>query len=93
MRTLKIELTDTNSLKVLQDLEHKNLIRIVKEPDLNSYSLPGEPICEEILENVLSMPKIPKPLVLPKQNNDGHFKRRNSKSLFAKGNRTRITEH
>jgi hypothetical protein len=44
MQTLTIELTNNNSLKALQDLEHKNLIRIVKEPDLNSYSLPGEPI-------------------------------------------------
>ncbi len=44
MQTVTIELTDKNSLKVLQDLEHKHLIRIVKEPDLNSYALPGEPI-------------------------------------------------
>ena len=47
MKTLTIELTDNSSLKALQDLEHKNLIRIVKEPDLNSYALPGEPISEE----------------------------------------------
>ena len=47
MQTIKIELTNNSSLKALQDLEHKHLIRIVKEPDLNSYSLPGEPISEE----------------------------------------------
>jgi hypothetical protein len=47
MQTVTIELTDTNSLKALQDLEHKHLIRIVKEPDLNSYALPGEPISEQ----------------------------------------------
>ena len=47
MQTITIELTDNNSLKALQDLERKNLIRIVKEPDLNSYALPGEPISEE----------------------------------------------
>lgn len=47
MQTVTIELTGNKSLKALQDLEHKNLIRIVKEPDLNSYSLPGEPISEE----------------------------------------------
>ena len=52
MQTVTIELTDNNSLKALQDLEHKHLIRIVKEPDpiaigLNSYALPGEPISEE----------------------------------------------
>ncbi len=47
MQTITIELTDNNSLKALQDLEHKHLIRIVKEPDLNSYALPGEPISEQ----------------------------------------------
>ena len=47
MHTLTIELTGNNSLKALQDLEHKHLIRIVKEPDLNLYSLPGEPISNE----------------------------------------------
>jgi hypothetical protein len=28
-------------------LEHKRLIRIVKEPDINSFSLPGAPVSEE----------------------------------------------
>ena len=47
MQTLTIELTDNNSLKALKELEHKHLIRIIKEPDLNSYALPGEPVSEE----------------------------------------------
>ncbi len=47
MKKLTIELTGNNSLKALQDLEHKHLIRIVKEPALNYYSLPGEEISEE----------------------------------------------
>ena len=47
MQTLTIELTGSNSLKALQDLEQKDLIRIVKEPEINSYSLPGEPISNE----------------------------------------------
>jgi hypothetical protein len=47
MRTITIELTGHNSLKALKELEHKHLIRILKEPDLNSYSLPGEPISNE----------------------------------------------
>ena len=47
MQTLTIELTRNDSLKALQDLEHRKLIRFVKEPDLNSYALPGEPISEE----------------------------------------------
>lgn len=51
MQTITVELTGQNSLKALQDLEHKHLIRIVKEADLNSYSLPGELISEEDLKN------------------------------------------
>jgi hypothetical protein len=47
MQTLTIELTGSNSLKALKDLEHKRLIRIVKKPGLNSYALPGEAISEE----------------------------------------------
>ena len=47
MQTLTIELTGSNSLKALQDLEQKDLIRIVKEPESNLYSLPGEPISDE----------------------------------------------
>jgi hypothetical protein len=47
MRKITIELTGNNSLKALKELELKHLIRILKEPDLNSYSLPGELISNE----------------------------------------------
>lgn len=47
MRTLKIELKDSKAYHLLQELEDKHLIRIVKEPDLSSYALPGEPMNEE----------------------------------------------
>jgi hypothetical protein len=47
MQTLTIELTGTNSLKAIKDLEHKRLIRIVKNPDFNFYALPGDEISEE----------------------------------------------
>lgn len=47
MQTLRIELTGNNALKALKDLERKHLIRIIKEPGLNSYALPGEEISEE----------------------------------------------
>ena len=47
MRTLKIELTDSKAYHMLQELDHKQLIKIVKEPDLGSYALPGEPMSEE----------------------------------------------
>ncbi len=51
MQTLTIELTGNNSLKALQDLEHRQLIRIVKKPDFNSYALPGEEITEDDFKN------------------------------------------
>lgn len=44
MQTLTIQLTDNNSLQALLELENRNLIRILKEPDLGTYALPGEPI-------------------------------------------------
>jgi len=47
MQTLTIELKGNNALKALQDLEQKDLIRIVKEPDLNLYSLPGDPVSDD----------------------------------------------
>jgi hypothetical protein len=47
MQSITIELTGSNSLKALQKLEQKHLIRILKEPDFNSYSLPDEPISNE----------------------------------------------
>lgn len=47
MQTITIELTGTDSLKALKDLEHKRLIRIIKNPDLDSYALSGESISED----------------------------------------------
>ncbi len=47
MQLLTIELTNINSLEAIQELEHKRLIRIIKKPDINSFTLPGEPITEE----------------------------------------------
>jgi hypothetical protein len=51
MQTLMIELTGKDSLKALHNLEKRDLIRIVNEPNLNSYSLPGEPISDEDFRN------------------------------------------
>lgn len=51
MQTLTIELTGKDSLKALQNLEQRDLIRIVNEPDLNSYSLSGEPISDNDFRN------------------------------------------
>jgi enolase len=46
MQTITIELTDNTSLKYLQDLERKNLIKIVNN-NYNSYALAGENLSEE----------------------------------------------
>jgi len=46
-QTLTVELTGSNSLQALLDLEQKDLIRILKEPEVRSYSLPGEPLSDE----------------------------------------------
>jgi prophage antirepressor-like protein len=47
MQRLTIELRGNKALKALKELEHENLIRIVREPDLNSYIFPGKPISNE----------------------------------------------
>lgn len=47
MQTVTVELIKANSLAVLNDLEHKHLIRILKEPEFNSYALPGKPMNTE----------------------------------------------
>ncbi len=47
MQTLTIELIGTNSLEALEELEQKQLIRIVKKVGLDSYALPGEAINED----------------------------------------------
>lgn len=46
-----IELTGNNSLKALQELEHRKLIRILSNPKLASYALAGEPISEDNFKN------------------------------------------
>lgn len=47
MQTITIEITNNNAFKLLQNLEELHLIRILKEPHVNSFALPGEPISEE----------------------------------------------
>jgi len=51
MQTLTIELTGKDSLKALQNLEQRDLIHIVNEPELNLYSLAGEPINDDDFRN------------------------------------------
>jgi len=47
MDKVVIELTGNSSLKALQELENKKLIRILSHPKKSSYALAGEPISEE----------------------------------------------
>ncbi len=44
MDTLKIELIEKSALHSLKEMEAKQLIKIIKEKDIESYALPGEPI-------------------------------------------------
>ncbi len=47
MQRITIELTGNNSLSAIKALEKKELIRIIREPAPDCYSLPGEPMSEE----------------------------------------------
>ena len=44
MQTLTVQITHKSALVALQNLEQKHFIKIVKDPDLNSKALPGEPL-------------------------------------------------
>lgn len=54
MEKVIIELTGNNSLKALQELEHRKLIRILRNPKRTSYALAGEPISENDFKNWVS---------------------------------------
>lgn len=47
MPSLRVELKVNKALQALRELEQKQLITILNEPDLNSYSLPGDPISDD----------------------------------------------
>ncbi len=47
MKTLTVEITNDDALKVLQDLQEKHLINIISRPGLNSPVFPGEPLTTE----------------------------------------------
>jgi hypothetical protein len=47
MPSLRVELKGNKALQALQELEQKQLITILHEPDLNSYSLPGDSISDD----------------------------------------------
>ena len=47
MKTLTVEITNDDALKVLQDLQEKHFINIITKPDLNSPVFPGEPLTSE----------------------------------------------
>jgi len=51
MQTIRIEITGEESLEELRKVEDNKLIRILNEPDVYSYSLPGEAISENDFKN------------------------------------------
>ena len=42
MQTLTVEITNSDAMQALHDLENKHFIRIINKPGLNAVSLPGE---------------------------------------------------
>lgn len=63
MQTILVELKDKKAFEELQNLEAKQLIRIVNEADpASSYALPGDPLSVEDfrkwIEQAESMPTI-----------------------------------
>lgn len=93
MRKVTIELTDNKSLKALQDLEHKHLIRILKEPDLNSYALPGEAINEEDFKKWIEYTEDSPSVSITEAKQRWATQRKSSKSLFDKSNRKRPAKY
>ncbi len=51
MQTLTVQITDNNGLKALHALEEKHFIRIVKNTDMDSPSLPGQAISLKSFRN------------------------------------------
>lgn len=54
MQVLTIEFSDQTVMNAIKDLESRNLIRIVKEPELNLLAIPGEPISEQQFNDWIS---------------------------------------
>lgn len=51
MHTLTVQITDSNAIKILQDLHEKHLIRIMSKPDLDSPSMPGDALSLQAFKN------------------------------------------
>ena len=47
MQTITVEITNHEALKVLQDLQEKDFIKILGKSDTSSLALPGEPLSIE----------------------------------------------
>ncbi len=47
MQTLTIEITGNEALATLKALEEKSLIRILSNPRLDLFALPGEPVSDK----------------------------------------------
>ncbi len=51
MQTITVEITNNEALKLLQDLQKKDFIKILAKSDSNSPSLPGKPLSVEEFQN------------------------------------------
>lgn len=79
MQTLTVEITNDNAIKMLQDLEEKNYIKILSRPDLNSPVFPGEPLTTQQVQEWMSNRESAKTISLEEVKNEWLNKR---KKLF-----------
>ena len=54
MPALTVEITNTEALKVLQDLQEKHYINILSKRDLSFPAFPGEPITTEEFKDMIT---------------------------------------
>ncbi len=54
MQTVTVEITNSNSLKMLEDLQEKNFIKIINSPEKSSAALPGAPLSSAEFKNLIA---------------------------------------
>ena len=54
MQILTVEIINNDALKVLQDLQEKQFIKILAKSDLNSLALPGEPLTTKLFKSMIA---------------------------------------
>jgi len=53
MQTVTVEITNSNSLKMLEDLQEKHYIKIIDFSEKSSAALPGDPLSSLEFKNLI----------------------------------------